>query len=355
MNLSQFHYDLPPERIAQEPVSPRDSSRLMLVSCADNSIAHARFSDLPPHLKSGDVVVLNQTRVFPARLRGQKRTGGKIEVLLLEKIDGESSEGACRWRALVRGSMKETMLLFPGKLQAFMEKRLTNGEWVLQFSVGDIRPFLEQYGEMPLPPYIKREAPRAADVYRYQTIVAQEEGAVAAPTAGFHFTSQVFENLAARQIDVLKVTLHVGWGTFRPVRVEDVTQHEMLAERYQVTSETAAALNKARQAGRRIVGVGTTVVRTLESVCSEKGVFDSGSGSTNLYITPGYRFKAIDALVTNFHLPDSTPILLASAFAAHKSGRWSPGNDPFTLRNAYTEALNNSYRFYSYGDAMLIQ
>ncbi len=369
MKTADFLYNLPPDLIAQEPVEPRDSSRLMVLDRQTQSRQHHHFSDVPQFLRPGDVLVTNATRVFPARLRGKKNTGGKVDILLLESKNQEST----LWRTLVRGAMKETPLLFENDLVATMEKRLTEGEWLLRFSRGNLRDYLDQHGEMPLPPYIKREAPRAADLDRYQTVYAATEGAVAAPTAGFHFTPALLETLRLQGVTVQPIVLHVGWGTFRPVRAETIEAHTMLPETYEVTEDAARTLNAARQEKRRIIAVGTTAVRTLESIVDDQGLFHAGKGESSLFIYPGYRFKAVDALITNFHLPDSTPLLLACAFFSDRmgvSGYRGKGVEadvstirrhadtpipPFSLRVAYAEAIKEKYRFYSYGDAMLIQ
>ena len=350
MKLSDFQYDLPPERIAQQPAEPRDSSRLMVLDGA-GGIAHHRFLELDRLLRPGDVLVANATRVFPARLRGRKKTGGKVEVLLLGTQDSTS------WRALVRGATQPTVLIFQEGVEAVMEQRLSRGEWHLRFTTPDVRAFVERHGEMPLPPYIKRPERAPQDRERYQTVYAKSEGAVAAPTAGFHFTPDLLERLKQKGVQWLEVVLHVGWGTFRPIREEDISRHEMLPERYEISAETAKVLNEARAGGRRIIGIGTTVVRTLETVADDAGVIHHGRGESDLFIIPGYRFKSIDALITNFHLPDSTPLLLANAFYGHKmsQGNRTGENAPFVLRKAYREAIRAGYRFYSYGDAMFIQ
>lgn len=347
MKLAEFHYDLPPERIAQEPWEPRDHSRLLVVYSATQTLQHRRFFEIEHSLRSGDALVLNATKVFPARLRGKKKTGGKVELLLLER-----SADASVWRALVRGATSETDLEFPEGLTGRMERRLTEGEWDVRFSGGDVRAWLDRHGEMPLPPYIKRPEPRAHDLNRYQTVYAEYEGAVAAPTAGFHFTPELLDRLRVKGVHVVYVTLHVGWGTFRPVRTETIEEHRMLSERYVVDAVTARVLNAVRANSGRIIAVGTTAVRTLESVADDKGMFRAGEGETSLYIYPGYPFKAIDGLVTNFHLPDSTPLLLANAFYADKHKKNAAS--PFVLRFAYDAAIHEGYRFYSYGDAMLI-
>jgi len=345
MNLSDFQYDLPAGAIAQEPINPRDHSRLLVLDRKSKTIVHKRFFDLVEFLRPGDLLVTNATKVFPARLRGKKVSGGKIEVLLLESRSADSK----LWRALVRGATQSTALVFPENLTATMDQRLEEGEWLVNFSHDSLRSYLEKHGEMPLPPYIKRPAPQASDLDRYQTVYAEKEGAVAAPTAGFHFTPQLLEAIHAKGITVRPVVLHVGWGTFRPVRTEKIEDHKMLSETYEVSEVLARELNQARQEGRRIIAVGTTVVRTLETVYGQGNKFHSGRGESNLFIYPGYKFKAVDALITNFHLPDSTPLLLACAFYG------GTPSTPFSLRSAYEEAIKEGYRFYSYGDAMFIQ
>jgi S-adenosylmethionine:tRNA ribosyltransferase-isomerase len=343
LRLSEFEYLLPPERVAQAPISPRDHSRLMVVGRSDGALQHRRFHEIGGFLRSGDVLVLNATRVFPARLRGKKRSGGKAELLLLRP-----EPGGC-WQALVRGaSFPGTELVFPEGLTARLERCLENGEWIIRFSQEAVRPYLERFGEMPLPPYIKRPEKNPADGDTYQTVFARAEGSIAAPTAGFHFTPDLLNSLRGQGVQVVEIVLHVGWGTFRPVRAEHVQDHAMLPEFYEVTEAAAQQLNAARREKRRIVAVGTTAVRTLESVCHRSTEdFQAGSGSTNLFIYPGYAFRAVDALITNFHLPHSTPLLLANAFYG--------GSEPFGLRDAYETAIREHYRFYSYGDAMFIQ
>lgn len=345
--LSDFHYELPPAQIAQEPLANRDQSNLLVWDGQTGASSHRRFFELDQILRPNDLVIRNTTRVFPARIRGKKPTGGQVELLLLEARAGHVGV----WRSLVRGVTRPSALEFAEGLTATMEERLENGEWWIRFSTADLRPYLEKHGEMPLPPYIKRAEPREADRDRYQTVFAAEEGAVAAPTAGFHFTPALLDRLKVKGVEMRDIVLHVGWGTFRPIRQEAVEEHQMLAERFYIPTQTAEAIRKARSEKRRIVAVGTTVVRTLESAFTEVGEAQRLDGATDLFIYTGYRFKVIDALITNFHLPDSTPILLASAFAAFKQGT----SVPFPLRQAYEEAIQKGYRFYSYGDAMLIQ
>lgn len=343
--LTDFEFTLPSESVAQAPVTPRDHSRLLILDRASGQIQHKRFHQITSVLRAGDVLVLNATRVFPARLRGQKSTGGKIDVLLLRRETG------ARWQALVRGSAAiGAELIFPGELRGRLVDRLENGEGIIEFSKEDIRPYLNQHGEMPLPPYIHRPDKQAADTERYQTVYARQEGSIAAPTAGFHFTPELLAELKVRGVDIVEIVLHVGWGTFRPVRADNIAEHQMLPEFYEVSETAATQLQQARQERRRIVAVGTTAVRTLESIYDGAKGFLSGSGSTNVFIYPGYEFKAIDALITNFHLPHSTPLFLASAFYGQGTAR-----EPFSLRAVYGEAIREGYRFYSYGDAMFIQ
>lgn len=340
---STFEYDLPPERIAQTPLASRDTSKLMVVDRRSGQIQHRVFRQIEEFLRSGDVLVLNATRVFPARLRGHKRSGGKAELLLLRQEEGLS------WQALVRGaSAPDVEIVFAEGMVARLNEELAEGEWRVTFSQGAVRDFLERYGEMPLPPYIKRSERDEKDAATYQTVFAREEGSIAAPTAGFHFTDQLLSQLKTKGVQVAEVVLHVGWGTFRPVRSEIIQEHRMLPERYELSASTAERLNAARREGRRIIAVGTTSVRTLESTYdSLTKTFRAQRGEANLFIYPGYPFHALDALITNFHLPHSTPLLLACAFYSTEPA--------FTLRTAYEEAIREQYRFYSYGDAMFIQ
>jgi S-adenosylmethionine:tRNA ribosyltransferase-isomerase len=365
VKLSEFYYDLPPELIAQEPVTPRDQSKLLIVSAKKDSLEHKRFSDLSDYLNPGDALVLNSTKVFPARLRGKKKSGGKVELLLVRPMAEKD-----QWTTLVRGISRAATMEFPGDLRADCVERTGEGEWIVQFSGPPVRDVLERFGDMPLPPYIKRPKSQTSDRDRYQTVFAKEEGAIAAPTAGFHFTPELLERLRKKGIQMVEIVLHVGWGTFRPVRSENVEDHAMLPERCRLSAEAAERLNGARKSGHRIVAVGTTAVRTLESAANAEGKLTAFDGETNLFIYPGYRFKSVDALITNFHLPDSTPLLLANAFFCHLSGRvgaresgskdFAPPHPipssppPFSLRAAYAAAIQHRYRFYSYGDAMLI-
>lgn len=344
-----YTFHLPPERIAQQPATQRDASRLMLLQGAADP-THYSFRDLPTILQPGDLLVRNDTRVFPARLRGRRPGGGKIELLLTQEI--APLPNAQRWRCLARpaGSIKpEKPLTFgDGKLTALLEDRGARGEVIVQFpniSAESFFALLEEIGEVPLPPYINRteSGPDACDADRYQTIYARERGAVAAPTAGLHFTPEVEAQLGARGIELAQITLHVGPGTFRPMTVDCIKDHRMDAEKYEVNDETAARITQARRQGRRIIAVGTTTTRTLESITDDDGVTHPGRGATDLFIRPGHRWRGIDGLITNFHLPESSLLVLVSALAGRER-----------ILAAYQDAIIEGYRFYSYGDAMLI-
>jgi S-adenosylmethionine:tRNA ribosyltransferase-isomerase len=334
-----FDYDLPEESIAQEP-APRGESRLLVLD-AEGSDRHRQVRDLPRLLRAGDLLVLNDTRVIPARLFGLREGGGggRMEILLIEKA------GDLEWDALVRPGRRVrpgTVLRFEELTAEVMEKREDQSpRYRLRFSE-PVEPHLDRLGHVPLPPYIRRPD-READRERYQTVYARNPGAVAAPTAGLHFTEAILEEASAAGIGVARVTLHVGIGTFKPVSAERVEDHRMDRERYEVGDETAEAILRTRKSGGRVVAVGTTVVRTLESAASD-GEVRPGGGSTELFITPGFRFRAVDVLLTNFHLPRSTLLMLVSAFAGRER-----------VLAAYEEAVREGYRFYSYGDAMLVE
>ncbi|CEP66162.1 S-adenosylmethionine:tRNA ribosyltransferase-isomerase, QueA [Moorella glycerini] len=341
MRLEEFDYDLPPELIAQTPAEPRDASRLLVLHRDRDYLEHRHFYDLPAYLHPGDVLVLNETRVIPARLWGRRAgTGARIEVLLLTQRDRDT------WEALVRPGRRVpvgTEIIFgQGELRARAMATTGTGGRVLQFSYreGPLEALLDRLGEMPLPPYIKE---KPEDPGRYQTVYARVEGSAAAPTAGLHFTPRLLEQLREQGVKIVNLLLHVGLGTFRPVKVENIEEHQMHAEYYEVTPEAAAAINVARARGGRVVAVGTTVVRTLETVATDDGLIQPGSGWTDIFIYPGYRFKAIDCLITNFHLPKSTLIMLVSAFAGREK-----------ILAAYRTAVAEGYRFFSFGDAMLI-
>jgi S-adenosylmethionine:tRNA ribosyltransferase-isomerase len=345
MHISAFDYHLPSELIAQQPAHRRDQSRMLILDRATGVYTDSLFANLPNQLEPGSVVVLNNTRVFPARLIGHRQGHhGRIEVLLLREIEPGL------WEALVKPGrvMREgTELVFgQGALRARVTRRLEEGRRLIQFD-GDpdtLNQIIDHIGQAPLPPYIQRTQPVESDQERYQTIYAKQRGAIAAPTAGLHFTQDVFKKLGERNIGVIELTHHVGYGTFQPVRVEEIEQHHIEAEQYMIPEETAERINQARRERRPIVAVGTTSVRALESAADAEGFIRPGRAWTELFIYPGYRFRAVDQLLTNFHLPQSTLLMLVCAFA---------GREP--VLRAYQHAVEKRYRFYSYGDCMLIK
>ena len=338
MKTSDFVYDLPEELIAQTPLEKRDASRLLVLDRHSGRTEHRHFSDLPAYLRPGDCLVLNDSRVIPARLIGTRKTGGAVEAVLLRDLGGG------RWECLTRPGKKMrpgTEAFFGDELSAVVEEVLPDGNRILRFSCGGIfLEVLERLGRVPLPPYIKAQLD---DPERYQTVYAREPGSAAAPTAGLHFTNELLDEIRAMGVDVRFVTLHVGLGTFRPVKAEDIEDHEMHAEYCVIPPETADAVNRARANGGRVIAVGTTSCRTLESFAHDDGTLEPSGGWTSIFIYPGYRFKCVDALVTNFHLPGSTLVMLVSALAGREN-----------ILNAYKEAVDERYRFFSFGDAMLI-
>jgi len=357
VKLSEFEYELPEERIAQHPAEPRDAARLLVHRVGEDATEHRTIRDLPEILRRGDLLVVNDTRVRPARLLGRRSSGGAVELLVL----GPARDPG-RWKALVRPAKRlapgESIELEGGSILARACERLAGhdgrpgAEWTFELSEpgkGDrpVEELLERFGRMPLPPYIRREddldARRAADRTWYQTVFARVPGAVAAPTAGLHMTAELLERLEQRGVARTEVTLHVGLGTFQPVSVERIEDHAMHAEEYAVSEAAAAAVANARRSGGRVVAVGTTSARALETCADGARGIRAGSGSTRLFITPGYEFGVVDALLTNFHLPRSTLLVLVSAFAGRERA----------LR-LYGEAIARGYRFYSYGDAMLL-
>lgn len=335
--VADYDYILPEELIAQEPVEPRDASRLLVVHRKTGRIEHRHFSALPEYLHSGDALVLNDTRVLPARLLGKKKTGGAVEILLLRRLEPGL------WEALVRPSRRlqpGTEVEFGYRLRVVMEGIVGEGTRAVRlYPDGDESEVLQAVGQLPLPPYIDRALP---DPSRYQTIFSAHAGSAAAPTAGLHFTSELFARLAAQGVTTNYVTLHVGVDTFRPVMTERVEEHEMHKEWYDVSSATAQTVNEAKRRGNTVFAVGTTTTRTLESATSE-GRLVPGAGESDLFIYPGYQFQTVDALITNFHLPRSSLLMLVAAFA---------GKD--LMDRVYREAIAERYRFYSLGDAMLI-
>jgi len=343
MLLKDFDYYLPKALIAQFPLEERDNSRLLVLNRETNEIEHKRFFHLIEHLKEGDILILNDTKVIPARLYGKKDTGGKVEVLLLSKVNGADS----RWNCLINAhkSVKpHQQIQFDGCLKGEVVEKLNDGSFALQFFSGDMfEELLEKVGTPPLPPYIKRNGTgNGNDRERYQTVYADKKGAVAAPTAGLHFTEKLLKKIEKKGVKIGFITLHVGWGTFQPLRVEKIEEHTMHAEEYEIGQEAADLINQAKEKGKRIIAVGTTTVRTLECA-ARNGKVSPGKGKCDLFIHPGYRFRIVDALITNFHLPKSTLILLVSAFASKDF-----------IFSAYQEAIEKGYRFYSYGDAMMI-
>ncbi len=338
MKTSDFDYFLPEELIAQEPLEQRSSSRLLTL--IEGKIDHRHFYNITEYLKKGDCLVLNNTRVLPARLYGTKKdTGAAIEFLLLKRID------LCCWEVILkpgRRAKKGAKFVFGDILEAEILEVLENGNRIVKFTFeGVFEEILDTLGEMPLPPYITK---KLEDRERYQTVYSKEVGSAAAPTAGLHFTDELLDEIRAMGVNVAFVTLHVGLGTFRPVKAEKIEEHEMHSEYYTISEETADIINKTRENGGRIVAVGTTSVRTLESAADENGYVPSKSDDTSIFIYPGYKFKVIDALITNFHLPKSTLIMLVSAFAGKEN-----------VLKAYDEAVKEKYRFFSFGDAMYLE
>ncbi|MDD6825938.1 MAG: tRNA preQ1(34) S-adenosylmethionine ribosyltransferase-isomerase QueA [Oscillospiraceae bacterium] len=341
MSTSDFFYDLPEELIAQTPVEPRNHSRLMVLSKENDSINHEHFFNLTEHLKEGDLLVLNDSRVLPARLYGEKiGTGSAIEFLLLEQKGDKLWEIICRPGKKAREGAEFSF--GNGRLKARVTEVKEDGNRVVQFECeGNIFTALEEIGQMPLPPYITA---KLEDKERYQTVYSRELGSAAAPTAGLHFTKEMLDEIKAKGVNIAYVTLHVGLGTFRPVKVDNVLEHKMHSEHYHLPAETAELINKTKAAGGRVISVGTTSCRTVESVASfNNGIIKEADGYTDIFIYPGYEFKVLDGLITNFHLPESTLIMLVSAFYGYDK-----------TMTAYKKAVEERYRFFSFGDAMLI-
>ncbi len=341
MKTSDFYYDLPESLIAQTPMEPRDHSRLMVCHKDTGALEHRHFFDLPEYLKKGDVLVINQTKVIPARLLGEKEdTKVPVEFLLLKRLNKDE------WEAIVRPGRRlkpGVMVSFGGgllKAEILGSVEETGGRTVRFLYDGVFEELLDKLGEMPLPPYIHQKLEQKD---RYQTVYARQEGSAAAPTAGLHFTPELLGRIRDMGVDIIPILLHVGLGTFRPVKVESIETHIMHSEYYEVTPEAAERINAARKNGGRVVCVGTTSVRTLETVADKNGIIHPGSGDTSIFITPGKAFRAVDALVTNFHLPESTLLMLISAFMGREQAL-----------NAYRAAVQEKYRFFSFGDAMLI-
>ncbi|MBW2063433.1 MAG: tRNA preQ1(34) S-adenosylmethionine ribosyltransferase-isomerase QueA [Deltaproteobacteria bacterium] len=347
-NIEDYKYELPERLIAQRPASNRDSSRLLLVDRGKNRFSDRKFSELPQILDPGDLLVLNNTKVVPAKLFGRKASGGRVEILVLEHHKEPSRSPDTGWCLLKTSKRpkKESKLFFNKGVTGTIEELGEDGLVKIRFSGYPLASLIEEDGIMPLPPYIKRspgDQLRDLDRERYQTVFAKEKGAVAAPTAGLHFTEQLIKELEQKGVALVELTLHVGHGTFKPVRVRDIRNHRLGDEIYHIAYESAQEINRAKDEGRRVIGVGTTVVRALESAVDEDGRLRHGNGQTDLLITPGFHFRVIDGLITNFHLPGSSLLFLVAAFA---------GLD--LMKRAYGWAIEEEYRFYSYGDAMLI-
>lgn len=340
MKVKDFYFDLPKELIAQHPLEKRDESKLMVLNKKDGEVEHKVFKDIIDYLNPGDCIVLNDTRVMPARLYGAKEgSGGKMEFLLLKRYEDDI------WETLVkpgkRGKVGAKFVFGNGELKAEIVEVLDNGNRKVKFYYdGIFEEVLDRLGEMPLPPYIEE---KLEDRERYQTVYSREVGSAAAPTAGLHFTEELLQAIREKGINIAFVTLHVGLGTFRPVKVEDIQEHEMHSEYYILDKENAEIINNTKKSGKRVIAVGTTSNRTLESIANEDGEVKEQSGYTSIFIYPGYKFKIVDAIITNFHLPESTLIMLISAFSTRE-----------IVMNAYKIAVENKYRFFSFGDAMFI-
>ena len=339
MKTSDFYYDLPKELIAQTPVEPRDSSRLLVLGRESGKIEHRHFYDIIDYLDEGDLIVANDSRVLPARIYGVKDTGARVEFLLLKQISGNRWETLCKPGRKAKEGAKFTF--GDGLLTATVVEVKDDGNRIVDFDCDEnFFSTLDKIGQMPLPPYITEEL---KDRERYQTVYSHELGSAAAPTAGLHFTDELMDRLRAKGVKIAYVTLHVGLGTFRPVKVDDVTKHKMHSEHYEIPKETADLIKQTKQNGKRVIAIGTTSCRTLESVAAEHGEIIPCEGFTDIFIYPGFEFKVLDGLVTNFHLPESTLIMLVSAFAGYDN-----------IMNAYKTAVDERYRFFSFGDAMII-
>jgi len=349
-SISDYDYDLPGELIAQDPVRQRDRSRLLVLERRTGAVSHRIFADLVDLLTPNDILVVNNTAVIPGRVQGRKASGGRVEILVLDYAGGVRKNGNFTVQCLVKASKppKAGTELTVGPHAKATVLAGAEGLYRLRFAIPaghTFDDFLQQYGTVPLPPYIQREAGECSDSdrRRYQTVYAQRRGAVAAPTAGLHFTPALLQALRGKGVRVVPITLHVGYGTFVPVRVEDIRRHRMHSERFVVPEASARTINRAVEAGKRVIAVGTTCVRTLEFFTDPRGVLKSGQGDCDLFIYPGYRFRTVGGMITNFHLPRSTLLMLVSAFAGRNN-----------VLSAYREAVRQQYRFYSYGDAMLI-
>lgn len=338
LSTDMFDYELPKEFIAQTPAEPRDHSKLLVYERQTDAVRHRHFYNLPEYLRAGDVLVINETRVLPARLMGRRETGGVIELLLLNRREKDIWETLARPGRRIRPGDR---LVFSEGLSADVLESLEDGGRLVRFNYdGVFEEILDALGQMPLPPYITE---RLENKERYQTVYSRKTGSAAAPTAGLHFTPELLNKIREMGVKIVPVLLHVGLGTFRPVKVRDVAEHKMHSEYYSLSPQAADAINKAKASGGRIISVGTTSMRVLETVCGEDGVIRAGTGWTDIFIYPGYKFKCVDCLITNFHLPQSTLLMLVSAFCSREK-----------ILEIYEEAKKEDYRFFSFGDAMLI-
>ncbi len=342
MDVELFNYELPQNLIAQKPHTPRDECKLMVCDRIKGTVEHTVFKNIVKYIKKGDLLVLNNTKVIPARIFARKTTGGRIEIFLLEKLEKN------RFLCLTRGKIKqETRVLLKNGKEALVRKLPDSDKRIVEFEDSEnIYKLLEEIGDVPLPPYIKRNYDnydKSRDFEFYQTVFAKKEGAVASPTAGLHFTKELLEKIQAKGVKISYITLHVGIGTFKPVKEKEVEKHKMHKERFEISQETAELFNETKRSGGRIIAVGTTVVRALESSVNQQGELLPQKGATDIFIYPGYKFKAIDSLITNFHLPKSTLLMLVSAFYSREK-----------ILECYKKAIEKQYRFFSFGDAMFI-
>jgi len=349
--LDNYNYDIPQELIAQKPMESRQNSRLFVIDKQTGQFYHKSFSDIADYFEPGDCIVINTTKVVPSRLFGKKISGGKVELLFLDPCSAGKEH-----RVLIKPFMETgKKVYFDGGYECEVKSKTTAGEAIIEFNKSDIVSFLEKNGVMPLPPYINRKEGLAEklsdfDKERYQTVYAQTPGAIAAPTAGLHFTEDIFKKLKEKGVQIATLTLHVGWGTFKPIVSQDINNHNMMSENFFIDSQNSEKINNAVKNNKKIVSVGTTSTRALESLCSKAGISENGktfikeySGETSIFISPGYKFKIVDRLITNLHLPKSTPLMMASAFASRE-----------LILKAYAEAIKEKYRFFSYGDSMII-
>lgn len=342
MHISEFKYDLPESLIAQNPPEKREVSRMLAANRFEKTIIDEQFRNFPAHLKKGDLIVLNNTKVFPARIFGKTETGGKIELFLVEEIADKIWETLARPGKRLKAGRK---IDFSDDLSAEVVEKTPEGRVVVKFVCEkDFDKILDEIGNTPLPPYIKRDVGNSdEDRERYQTVYAKERGAIAAPTAGLHFTPEIIDEIKSNGVEITEITLHVGYGTFEPVRVDDLSEHKVMAEKFEISPSSAEILNKAKSENRRIIAIGTTTTRALETNISKNNKFESGKQIADLTITPGYKFQAINGLLTNFHLPQSSLLVLVSTFGGYGF-----------IMDAYRHAVRGKYRFYSYGDCMLI-